>query len=63
MHSPWGWVSLSTFQYRGNGPPYGGGLEVGGQQSIGGGMVPDAFATFNKSEFKLHNTFLVNCLG
>ena len=54
---------IINFSVSGEWSPLWGGLEVGGQQSIGGGMVPDAFATFNKSEFKLHNTFLVNCLG
>ena len=44
-------------------PPLRGGTRGGGQQSIGGGMARDGFATFNNYKFKPYNTFKMNCVG
>ena len=41
----------------GMGPPLRGGTRGGGQQSVGGGMARDAFATFDNPRFKPSNRF------
>ena len=61
-------VEVTGFHFQlfgrgGNGPPLRGGTRGGGQQSIGGGMAHDAFATFNNLKFKPYNTFKVKCVG